>query len=206
MLEGNPYCSLINRFPYDGSGVLGAPGGGAGADRSYDAKYINKGGTKTSGIDVAFNWTVPMIGIPGSLALNAAANILLEYQDQAFPGAAWVSYRGTAQNQAFNYSSRVARAIWVPRAASACASVSAAPQSGHYRGGGTTGADPHAQFDLFTRYQLTNTLEVRAGVDNLFNARPEIFGATPTNSAGLSTLPVYDTIGRSFYFGVKMRM
>jgi len=205
LLEGNQYCSLINRFPFDPAGVAGAVGGGT--DRTYDAKYLNKGGTKTSGIDVALNWTVPMVGLPGSLNLNAAANILLEYAEQAFKGGAWVNYKGTAQNQAFNYKlsggltylgakgSIGLRAQYLPRLNPVPTAVV-----------GTRGADTHTQFDLFGRYQLTDALELRGGVDNLFNAKPEIFGATPTNNAGLSTLSVYDSIGRAFYVGVKMRM
>jgi outer membrane receptor protein involved in Fe transport len=207
LLAGNPYCALINRFPFDGSGVAGSPGGGAGADRSYKAKYLNKGGTRTQGLDITANWTIPMIGLPGTLNLSATGNILLQYEDQAFPGAAWVSYRGTSQNQAFNYKlsgtttyagakgSIGVRWQYLPR-------LNPVPTAA----AGTNGAAPYWRFDLFGRYQLFDVLEMRAGVDNLFNRRPNIFGRTATNNAGLSTLPVYDTIGRAFYIGAKMRM
>jgi hypothetical protein len=48
-------------------------------------------------------------------------------------------------------------------------------------------------------------LELRGGIDNLFDADPEIFGATATNAARGSTLGVYDTIGRSYYLGASLR-
>ncbi len=148
-----------------------------------------------------------MIGLPGTLSFNAVGNILLKYEESAFPGAAWINYKGTAQNQAFNWKASGGLTY-----AGAKGSIGLRMQYLPYLNplptavAGTKGADAHTQFDLFARYQVNDLLEVRGGIDNLFNAQPEIFGATPGNNNGLGTLPVYDQIGRAFYIGAKLRM
>jgi outer membrane receptor protein involved in Fe transport len=210
LLAGNEYCDLINRYPFDPQGVRGAPG--SGTDRTYQAQFINKGGTKTSGIDVAFNWGADFqdlgLGIPGGLNINASANILLDFQESPFPGAEFRDYRGTLTNDAYydyklfgsvNYvwdrGSIGLRGRYLP---SIEPSVNAQP--------GTLGTDSHTEFSLFGRYELTEAFELRAGVDNLFNARPEIVGATPLSSNSGTTNQIYDTMGRSYYLGLRLRM
>lgn len=210
LLEGNAYCGLINRYPFDQAGVLGAPG--SGTDRTYDAPFLNKGGTKTSGIDVNVNWTADfsdlgISAIPGALNFNGSANFLLKYSEAAFPGAAYVDFKGTLENLAFKYKlfgslsylgdngSIGLRGRHLP-------SIKPSP----FAAAGTQGAKSHTEFDLFGRYNLTDQLELRAGVDNLFNVDPEVVGATLTNANRGSTLGTYDTIGRSYYLGLRLRM
>jgi outer membrane receptor for ferrienterochelin and colicin len=210
LLEGNAYCDLINRYPFDPSGVRGAPG--SGTDRTYQAQFINKGGTKTSGVDVTFNWGADFadlgIGIPGGLNLNATANILLSFQESAFAGAAFRELKGTLTNDAyFDYKlfgslsyvwdtgSVGLRGRYLP---AIDPSLNAQPD--------TEGTGSHTEFSLFGRYEVTDALELRAGIDNLFNARPEVVGATPFNSNSGTTNQVYDTLGRSYYLGLRLRM
>ena len=208
LLEGNQFCNLINRFPFDFAGVRG--GVGSGTDRTYDAPFINKGGTKTSGIDVTVNWTTDFedlgIGIPGAINFNGSANFLLGFKEAAFEGAPYVELKGTVDNMAFDYKlfgtlsylgdrgSFGIRGRYLP-------SIKAS----QFAAAGTGGADSHTEFDLFGRYELNDVLELRGGIDNLFDADPEIFGATATNAARGSTLGVYDTIGRSYYLGARLR-
>jgi iron complex outermembrane recepter protein len=71
---------------------------------------------------------------------------------------------------------------------------------------GTFGTSSHSQFDLFGRYQINDMFELRDGVDNLFNASPEITGATAANANRTSTFPGHDLIGRAYYVGLKVRM
>jgi len=209
LLEGNRFCDLINRFPFDTAGVRGAVD--SGTDRTFDAPFINKGGTKTAGIDVTFNWTADFadlgLGLPGAINFNGSANFLLYFKESAFPGAPYTDLKGTAENLAFDHKlfgtvtylgdtfSVGLRGRYLP-------SIDPSP----FAAAGTQGADEHTEFDLFGRYQVTDMLEARAGVDNLFDADPEIFGATATNAARGSTLGVYDTIGRSYYFGLRWRL
>lgn len=208
LLEGNQFCSLINRFPFDFAGVRGAVG--SGTDRTYDAPFINKGGTKTSGVDVTMNWTVDFsdlgVGLPGALNFNGTASYLIEFKEAAFDGAPYVDLKGTADNMAFDYK-LLGSLTYIGDRGSIGIRGRYLPsiEPSQFAAAGTTGADAHTEFDLFGRYEVNDTVEVRGGIDNLFDADPEIFGATATNAARGSTLGVYDTIGRSYYLGAKVR-
>src|SRR5690606_13781837 len=95
ILEGNPYCDLINREPVDLAGNFGAVS--SGIDRNYDARFVNLGGTKTSGVDIVVNWGADFedmgVGfIPGALNVNFQANWLDYYEVSPFAGAAYVNY------------------------------------------------------------------------------------------------------------------
>jgi len=209
LLQGNRFCDLVNRFPFDTAGVRGAVD--SGTDRTFDAPFINKGGTKTAGIDVTVNWTADFadlgLDIPGAINLNGAANFLLYFKESAFPGADYTDLKGTAEGLAFDHKlfgtvtylgdnfSVGLRGRYLP-------SIDPSP----FAATGTMGADEHTEVDLFGRVQVSDMLEARAGVDNLFDADPEIFGATATNAARGATLGVYDTIGRSYYFGLRWRL
>jgi outer membrane receptor protein involved in Fe transport len=61
-------------------------------------------------------------------------------------------------------------------------------------------------FDLTGRYQLTDNLQLRAGILNLLDKEPPIvgndYGGTLQNSG--NTYPAtYDPLGRRFFFGIK---
>lgn len=210
LLEGNAYCALINRFPFDTAGVRGAPG--SGTDRTYDAQFLNKGGTRTSGIDVTMNWTgdfadMGMDSIPGALNLYVAANILLNYEEASFKGAPFVDYTGTLQNLAYDYKLfGMLSYMWDHGSIGLRGSYLPSIDPSPYDPPSTFGVDSHAEFSLFGRYQLTDSFELRAGIDNLFNAKPEVVGATTTDANRSSTIGVYDSIGRSYYLGLRLKM
>ncbi len=209
LLAGNPYCALINRYPFDAAGVRGAVG--SGTDRTYRAPFLNKGGTRTSGLDVTVNWTADFddLGldmIPGALNLYASANFLLKFEEAAFAGAEYIDYKGTLENESYDYKlfgtltyigdwgSIGLRARYLPEIDPSYANPLAFP------------TDDYTQFDLFGRVQVTDTFEMRAGIDNMFDVDPPIVGATPTNNARGSTIQVYDTIGRAYYLGLRWRL
>src|SRR5690606_25541486 len=104
LLEGNAYCDLIIRYPFDLFGNRAAPE--SGTDRTYNAAFINKGGTKTSGIDVAFIWTAGLedlgLGAGGALSLNLQANFLLGFEESPIAGAPFVDFKGTLENQSYD--------------------------------------------------------------------------------------------------------
>jgi len=210
ILQGNPYCNLIQRYPYDSAGNKGAIG--SGTDRSLKTPFLNMGATKTSGLDLTADWTLPfdamgLSAIPGALNINASANILFEYKQQAFAGAPFVSYKGTLEQLSYDYKlfgtvtylwdhgSVGLRGNYLPK-------IDPSPNSAP----GVYATDPHVQFDLFGQYQINSALEIRAGIDNLFNAQPEIVGATASNAASNSTISTYDSIGRAYFIGLKMRL
>jgi iron complex outermembrane receptor protein len=65
--------------------------------------------------------------------------------------------------------------------------------------------DDFWDFDLTGRYQLTDTVQVYAGIKNLFDADPPI---TPADYAGVNYNPTYNQagiIGRFYQFGVTLK-
>jgi outer membrane receptor protein involved in Fe transport len=197
LLEGNPFCDLINRYPFDLNGVRAVVE--SGTDRTYKAQFINKGGTKTEGIDVALNWLSDLrdlgMGAGGSIALNLQASFLLGYKESAITGAPFVEYKGTLQNLSYDYKlfgslsylwddgSIGIRGRYLP-------SIDPSP----FAAGGTLGTRSYSEFALFGRYQLNDAIEMRAGIDNLFDVRPRVVGANALNAARSSTIQMYDTM------------
>ncbi|HWK42773.1 MAG TPA: TonB-dependent receptor [Croceibacterium sp.] len=209
LLAGNPYCAYIQRYPFNDDGIRGAVG--SGADRTFIAPFVNKGKLETSGIDATFDWTADLedlgLGVPGAINLNVSGNLLLSYKQQSIAGGAVLDLKGTAQNLAFDYkvyttvsylSDGVSMGVRWFHLPSIDPAPTAAP--------GTTGAKAHDELSLFATYKLTDSVEVGAGIENLLNARPEIFGATSTNSNSGVTLTPYDVVGRSFYLNAKVRL
>lgn len=62
-------------------------------------------------------------------------------------------------------------------------------------------------FDLAANYRASDTVQFRAGIDNLFDKAPNIFGAIPgvTDSIGEPEPGgSFDVLGRRFYVGAKV--
>ena len=209
LLAGNSYCDLIIRYPFDLLGNRAVPE--SGTDRTYQAQFINKGGTKTEGIDVAVNWMSDLrdlgIGAGGAISLNLQASFLLSYQESPILGAPYIEYKGTLYNESYDYKlfgtlnymwdngSVGIRGRYLP-------SIDPAPTAV----AGTLSTKSYTEWALFGRYNLTESVEIRGGIDNLFDIKPRVVGATPLNANSGSTIQLYDTMGRRYYVGVRFRM
>jgi outer membrane receptor protein involved in Fe transport len=68
------------------------------------------------------------------------------------------------------------------------------------------GINAHDQLDLFTRYSFGEKYQLRAGIDNLLDARPEVVGATSTNNNLGATSTDYDTFGRRLFVGLSVSL
>jgi iron complex outermembrane recepter protein len=205
LAANNPFCALIQR-----EYIPGGPSA-TGADRKYKAQYLNQGGIKTSGVDLQLDWAanfadVGMSAIPGMFNLNIQYSKLDKYAVSPFPGAAFTDYAGTVVNSSFNYKLFTTLGY------------STGPVTGglrwqHLPGvardplGGTDAfpVDSHDQFDLYGRWAVNKRYEVRGGIDNMFDAQPEVVGASSTNASQGTTSVNYDTIGRRFYFAVTAK-
>ena len=211
MAANNPYCGLINREYAPQAGDV------YGAMRNYKAEYINQGGIKTAGLDAQFDWNVRpsdvdfLRAIPGSLGLNVVGSYLQEYQVSPFTGASYINYTGTVgtgtSGSLFRYKLLSTLTYSVGPATGGLRwqhlpSVAAAPGSSP----GTLGAGSYNLYSLFGSWTINDTLEIRGGVDNLFNVWPEWAGAiVGTNNNTGTTNENYDTIGRRFYLGLRAR-
>jgi iron complex outermembrane recepter protein len=208
LVAGNPYCQYINRE------YAPAAGDFYGAPRNYISPYVNQGGIQSRGIDLELDWglrfndTDLFRSVPGGISVNIVANYLDRYAVSPFQGAAYINYTGTITNNSyrdnvlstFGYSVGPATFGFRWRHLPAAGPDPSTP--------GTTGAaNAYNQVDFFTSYALTEALTLRGGIDNLMNAWPVWVGATPgTTTAIGDTNANYDTIGRRFYLGVKLKL
>ncbi len=62
-------------------------------------------------------------------------------------------------------------------------------------------------FDMAATWALTDSIDVRGGIDNLFDKDPLRVGVNPgvTNATAMTDKGVYDVLGRRFFVGVNVR-
>lgn len=198
----NKYCQIIHR-----DGIFGFPAGISGY-------YTNLGAIRTTGVDVEVNWGADVdafgLNIPGSLSVHYVMNWLGEYSIQTSSGAAFVDYADTTGNGTsgaqFPYKMFTTLGY----------SIGPANVSLNWRYLPTLpntvpGTDPngaHNQFDLAGTWSFGNNLVLRAGIDNLLDAPPEVVGRVPgsNNATGLTDPAYYDTLGRRFYIGFSTKL
>lgn len=211
----NPFCALINRE------YAPSIGDSYGASRNYNATFVNLGGIKTAGFDLEYDWSFQPsdIGsvlkhVPGTVSLNVVGNYLQDYAESDFAGAPYVHYTGTTyENDATGVDSYFRYKLYTTLSY-AVGPVSAGLRWQHLPGlaaptgssPGELGAGEYNLYSLFARWNINDTVAVRAGIDNLFDAWPRWVGAIPgySNNVGV-TDENYDTIGRRFYVGVNVK-
>jgi iron complex outermembrane recepter protein len=212
LAAGNAYCGLIQR-EYIGDGL-----NDYGADRKFKAAYINQGGILAEGVDLQIDWATQladlgMASVPGMITANFQFSHLSKYAVSAFPGSPPVDYTGTIVNSSFDY--RMFTTLGYTNGA-----VSGGLRWQHLPKldpdptgqANATGVNSHDQFDVFGRWAINKRYELRAGIDNVLNAQPEIVGATVAvgatagnNNLGGTGLN-YDTIGRRFFLAVQVSL
>jgi outer membrane receptor protein involved in Fe transport len=208
MAANNPFCALIQREYVGGTPLTP---GNFGADRKFSAQYLNAGGIESQGIDIQFIWGSDLTdlgveAIPGSLSVNILASYLDTYAESPFPGSDSIEHTGSTFNSSFDY-----RLLSTFGYSSGPLSIGLRwqhlPSQDTPPGSATTafGVESHDQIDLFGRWAFGEHYELRAGVDNLINADPEVVGANSTNNALGTTNSNYDQFGRRFYVGFNAR-
>lgn len=207
LAAGNPYCALIWReynaqFQY-------------GADRRYNAQFVNLGGIKTNGIDVQLDWAANLGFVPGMITTNVQYTHLGSFAQSPYPGGAFTERKGT-WDQGFHYEWQLFTTIgYTVGPVSAGLRWQSVPGLERPASASPTTQplDSHDQFDLFGRWSINETFELRAGIDNLFDADPEVFGATivpgnpaASNNALGTSSGGHDTFGRRFWVGLKVSL
>lgn len=197
------------------------PRNAVGTLGNVQTTFVNNGRFKVSGIDVALNWGVD-VG-PGSINLNSNFSYLIDFKSSALPTLPMVDYAGTFgtdQNGlnlgAFEYRILTTLGYNVGPATIALqwqhlpsvedgaeALLGSTP---------TTGAPSYNLFNLNGSFMLTDAMNLRFGVDNLFNKRPPLTGINLAADPSVGNLPggsynsnFYDTIGRRFYLGANVK-
>lgn len=211
LAAGNPYCALISRE------YTGLPSGSFGADRRYSAKFVNLGGIKTSGYDIQVDWAANLGVVPGMFTANFQFNHLNSFKQSPFAGAAFTERKGT-WDTGMNYDWQLFSTFGYVNG----------PYSVGLRWQHKPGLDPpsssssatlpvasYDEFDLFAHWAINKKYELRAGIDNLLDKDPGVFGATrvlnpdgtvntaASNNALGTSVTGQDTFGRRFYLAVK---
>ncbi len=192
----NEYCALITR---DNDGYRA----------TVDTPYFNLGGVETAGIDVQFNWSLP-VG-PGNLNVNSVVNFLDYYRDQVNPDDPFIESTGTlAEGGQFDYKTFLTatysqgnwsaglRHRFLPRIKSADFATN--PE--------TTVQDvsSHHMLDAFGSVRLTDSISLRGGIDNVLDLKPRIVGRNPgtSDAVGLTAPQFYDVLGRRYFLSVQL--
>jgi outer membrane receptor protein involved in Fe transport len=180
---------------------------------------------------VQFDYSVALADIkkdlPGRFGLNIVSSFLINYDTISAPGFPAQKWYGTLGpnlagtnggayayklNTSFTYSVGPAflSLNWrhLPQV-NAATSVSP--------GNTTLPTKAYDIFDLSTNWSLPHRLQLRFGIQNLFDVQPPTTGATistlvngaavtlPSSGAGTTNPAYYDELGRRFYVGLKAR-
>jgi outer membrane receptor protein involved in Fe transport len=213
------YCQAISRSPQSGASALS------------NTPEANLASIDTSGVDVQFDWSLQLSDVkkdlPGRFSLSVVSSFLGNYDTISAPGFAATKWYGTLGptlagtnggayayklNTSFVYSVGPAmfnlnwRHLPQINAASAMAP-----------GNATQPTPAYDIFDLNTNWQLPHAMQLRFGIQNLFDRDPAITGKTTAilvngspvtvaNSGQGTTNPAYyDPMGRRFYVGLKAK-
>lgn len=205
-----PFCRNITR---------NAENGGLG---NVFVTYANNGRFEVEGVDFQLDWGMD-IG-PGTLSTNFLVNWLRKFEIAELPTDAMVDYAGTFGTNlngvnpgaydyrvlgTVNYSVGPARIglQWqhLPSIEDSSEALFETP---------TTGAPSYNLFHLNGGYALTDNVNLRFGVENLFDKAPPYTNRNPANDQPMvnGNLPgggynaqFYDTIGRRFYLGANVK-
>jgi iron complex outermembrane receptor protein len=187
----NPYCLLLHR---DSNGQLDL----------VKTPYLNLGGLKTSGVDTVIDWHAE--AGPGTITFNSVIGYKISFQQQALPGSSWQEFVGTINP---NYFPRW-QALTTLGYQMGPAQVALRWQYLSSMKDGTSvtrpaspspGVPSYSKFDLTGSYRVTDDVQLRAGITNLFDKAPLVIAGTP----GSTNPSIYDIIGRSFYVGVRAK-
>ncbi len=199
----NQYCQLVNR---DSSGQL----------LNVTTPYLNLGALQTDGVEVQVHWGVPtpFLGQSGKVYVDSAIGWLNKYKVQLLPGAAFLDYTGISNGGA-GPNSVPPRATPRWKALTTLGYRSDAIGLGvrwRYQGAindvsavltpanTQVGVPAYNLWDLFGTVKIKGGLELRAGVNNLFDASLPYVA-----SSQIATDPaLYDVVGRSFYMGARI--
>jgi outer membrane receptor protein involved in Fe transport len=194
---GNEFCSYITRDPLTG--------------RISDIRQPtrNLGAFRTSGVDVALRWSVPIGG--DRLTLDANLTWLDSFTVQTAPGRPFLQYAGTVGGTA----------VFQPGSLPEWKAVTELSYAhGDFNLGGrwrfidamrsvqrvvnpastTPGVPSYNLFDLFASFRVSGDFILRLGVNNVANKEPPVVSGVP----GTTEASTYDVLGRTFYVSTRL--
>lgn len=204
----NPFCKLIIRSPLNGYWI------------ATDALFQNLGSIKTSGIDTQLDWSADVPG-PGVIFANVNLNYLRAYDVTNVAGGPVLHYAGTVGSPitappygaqfrwklfstlGYRIGPATASIDWRHLPSAKDVGLVTSPTVGYLD------VPSYDQFDFAASWSITSRIEIRGGIDNLFDKQPPTVGIIPgvTTAAGVTDLGgSYDVLGRRFYLGFTARL
>jgi len=191
-------CTLINR---DASGILSFS----------NEPLFNLGSYSTRGLDFQLDLRSDF-GSIGSFGINSLVSYVIDYKIQTLPGQPTLDYAGTIGNGQIDGFS-ISHPAWKHTTTFTYFNtggslslrwrfIDAMDNAANVGvvNGVAVGVPERNYFDLIGRIVATDTLEFRAGVNNLLDEQPPTFGG-PSSTDGAT----YDIVGRRFFLGVTKR-
>lgn len=194
----NFYCSLINR---DAAGLLAF----------VNEPLFNLGSYKTAGLDFQLDAAVEA-GRIGGFSLNSVVSYVTDYKIQTLATDPVFDFAGTIGNvQIDGFSAahpswkHTSTLSWYGDLGSLSLRwrfIDGMDNSANVgvANGIAAGVPSVSYFDLIGRLKVDEALEFRAGVTNLSDEQPPVFGGP-----GVTDTSTYDIIGRRFFFGLTKR-
>lgn len=211
--EDHPTCQIIGRNGGDIE-TIGNPGSGTSTE---DIVTGNVGTVETSGLDFQVDYKLPMtdIGLDdfGALSFNLKANHILESKQQ-FLGAPGVDFAGTVASSSLGFSFPDWKASFTTRWDIGMFSTDVRMR---YVSAMTNGAlryypresanplitsvDAVTYFDIGASWRATDTITLRAGLQNAFDKQPPVY--QPNVQSGTDP-SLYDVLGRQAFLQLRM--
>lgn len=197
----HPACQQLERNPE------------SGAEGNTPLLYTNQGAIDFAGYDVMINWNRE-VG-PGLLALSTSVTITDKMRTRTSPEQPFNDWTGTSgpsdliglNGFAYDWRSFVTANYSLDRWTGTLRwrHLPSIESEAAGRPGNTE--RPTGSYDLFDfagRYSLTDSINLRFGIDNLLDREPERVFANATNTAtGQTNRNFYDILGRRYYLGVN---
>jgi iron complex outermembrane receptor protein len=192
----NVYCQTIGR--QQAPGTQGVPSG-------VFSLYLNQGAIETSGVDLQTD--VKFNAGPGVAGVNLVVNYLDSFKRRVGPGAPLLDYKGFAGGyyewkSYLNFSYAVGPVAgglrWRHLPSVKAQDYLVAPCTATRCFADTPSWD---QVDLYGSYKVSDTFDVRLGVDNALDKDPPVVRGIPGNTDPQN----YDILGRRYYLGVTAR-
>jgi len=208
-------CGLIIRNPTTGAPIT-----------NQDTPYQNVGAIVSEGVDFSFNWSAALadfgLDLPGRISYGANASYMLEDKRQSIQGAPFDDYTGVSGwgGVRWSFTNTFGYFNGPMNVSVNWRHYPSLTSSGRYLGTDPRqeGVDPYDILGMSFGYSITRQLSLRAGVDNLLDVNPPISNKHPgynattgetgpgsTNySEGSIASGVYDSLGRSYYLGLRL--
>jgi iron complex outermembrane receptor protein len=186
----NFYCNLFDRFV------------ATSEIKDLEETQNNIGGIRTSGVDLQVDWGFD-IGSFGDIGLNFVSTYVNNFERQELPGDIWLDFVGTIGDnvgETLPDWKATLTGVWNIAGFSTMLRMRYLPsmelEDSVISGSTDPGVDSIMYIDLSTRWQVTDALSLRLGVENLTNEDPQLFSPDVDSGTDPST---YDVIGRRYF-------